>query len=593
MDKALKMKIGMFSIMMIFMFVYMFVFGNKNAVIGVTVAMAGLMNLSNDLSYKPKLSFIKVLTLLLILGVVSFLNNPITLFGCILTFLVVFGVTFTSYHLFAMNIYLPYLMCYFMMMCIPVSIEDLPMRLIGLFFGAVFIVGINLLANRKKEYKLSKATVINLIDEINKAIDVKLAGGEISKENFKVANDFYKSIFSKFEYKYFSNSTQESVLNLIKAFQYIGWILSDYELSEEELKYIKNVLNDIENVSSEDIFNGITVKTDVMNLILLNLEIIAYEVENKDLTKDNIIPNKKTIKQLTKPIIKRQFSFRSVKFTFAFKMALVLTLWEVLTLIFNLPYTKWLYFASIPLMLPYVNDVAYTAKTRVIGTVVGVFIFALIIIALPFLSISSNLAMMVVLIICMFGMVYKMEDKLQMAIYTTVMSVMVSLMYITPPEAIVLKILWVVVAVIVVSLINFGFLPYSVERETKNNLIASLTLNEESIKLIKSKATGGDISKKSSLLVVSNILRENIEVTEDNRHLYEIQARITDICNFIVNYMNIHEMSRTTKDEIVGIIDNDESFNDECNVSDRIMLYSTQHVVKLFNEEKELIKKLN
>lgn len=593
MDKALKMKIAMFSIIMIFMFVYMFVFGNKNVVIGVTVAMAGLMNLSNDLSYKPKLSFIKVLTLLLVLGVVSFLNNPITLFGCILTFLVVFGVTFTSYHLFAMSIYLPYLMCYFMMMCIPVSIEDLPMRLIGLFFGAVFIVGINLLANRKKEYKLSKATITNLIDEINNAIDIKLAGGEVSKENFKVANDFYKSIFSKFEYKYFSNSTLESVLNLIKAFQYIGWILSDYELSADELKYIKNVLKDIENVSSEDIFNGITVKRDIMNLILLNLEIIAYEVENKDLTKDNIIPDKKTIKQLTKPIIKRQFSFRSVKFTFAFKMALVLTLWEVLTLIFNLPYTKWLYFASIPLMLPYVNDVAYTAKTRVIGTVVGVFIFSLIIIALPFLSISSNLAMMLVLIICMFGMVYKMEDKLQMAIYTTVMSVMVSLMYITPPEAIVLKILWVVVAVIVVSLINFGFLPYSVERETKNNLIASLTLNEESIKLIKSKATGRDISKKLSLLVVSNIIRENIEVTEDNRHLYEIQVRITDICNFIVNYMNIHEMSHTTKEEIVGIIDNDESFNDEGNVSDRIMLYSTQYVVKLFNEEKELIKKLN
>ena len=345
------------------------------------------------------------------------------------------------------------------------------MRLIGLFFGAVFIVGINLLANRKKEYKLSKATIANLIDEINNAIDIKLAGGEVSKENFKVANDFYKSIFSKFEYKYFSNSTLESVLNLIKAFQYIGWILSDYELSADELKYIKNVLKDIENVSSEDIFNGITVKRDIMNLILLNLEIIAYEVENKDLTKDNIIPDKKTIKQLTKPIIKRQFSFRSVKFTFAFKMALVLTLWEVLTLIFNLPYTKWLYFASIPLMLPYVNDVAYTAKTRVIGTVVGVFIFSLIIIALPFLSISSNLAMMLVLIICMFGMVYKMEDKLQMAIYTTVMSVMVSLMYITPPEAIVLKILWVVVAVIVVSLINFGFLPYSVERETKNNFL--------------------------------------------------------------------------------------------------------------------------
>lgn len=139
-------------------------------------------------------------------------------------------------------------------------------------------------------------------------------------------------------------------------------------MSEEELLYTKKVLSDIENVGASDIFNGIEVKTEEMNLILLNMEIIVNETKNRDLEKETDIPDLKSVKS-TKPHLKRYFSFKSPKFTFAFKMAVILTLWEVLSLIFNLPYTKWLYFASIPLMLPYVDDVAHTAKSRFGGTI--------------------------------------------------------------------------------------------------------------------------------------------------------------------------------------------------------------------------------
>ncbi len=100
MNRALKSKIIMFVSMMLFMIFYMMIFGSKNAVIGMMVVMAAFMNLSNDLSFKAKSSFIKILLLLLVLGIASFLNNPLTIFGCILTFVVVFATTFTSYNLF-------------------------------------------------------------------------------------------------------------------------------------------------------------------------------------------------------------------------------------------------------------------------------------------------------------------------------------------------------------------------------------------------------------------------------------------------------------------------------------------------------------
>lgn len=68
----------------------------------------------------------------MILGFVSYLNNSISAFGCILTFFIVFGTTFISYHLFRTHVYLPFLMIYFMMVVIPVPLEALPMRLLSL-----------------------------------------------------------------------------------------------------------------------------------------------------------------------------------------------------------------------------------------------------------------------------------------------------------------------------------------------------------------------------------------------------------------------------------------------------------------------------
>lgn len=106
MDSALKKKLIIFFAMIAFMSFYGIVFGSKNMVIGMTIVMAAFMSLDNDLSFKPKTSFIKILFLLLILGISAFLNNPLTIWACILTFILVFLTTFTSYNLFGANVYL-------------------------------------------------------------------------------------------------------------------------------------------------------------------------------------------------------------------------------------------------------------------------------------------------------------------------------------------------------------------------------------------------------------------------------------------------------------------------------------------------------
>ena len=68
-------------------------------------------------------------------------------------------------------------------------------------------------------------------------------------------------------------------------------------------------------------------------------------------------------------------------------------------------------------------------------------------------------------------------------------------------------------------------------------------LNKNSIQLIKEKCEGHDSDRKTTLLVVLNIVRENIEVTDENINLCNLQMKISDICNFILTYLETYSPS--------------------------------------------------
>ena len=61
MKKALKFRLLLIFTMVLIMVFYIKVFGKANLIIGLMVFIAALLNLGNDLSYKPKASFVKLL----------------------------------------------------------------------------------------------------------------------------------------------------------------------------------------------------------------------------------------------------------------------------------------------------------------------------------------------------------------------------------------------------------------------------------------------------------------------------------------------------------------------------------------------------
>ena len=146
-----------------------------------------------------------------------------------------------------------------------------------------------------------------------------------------------------------------------------------------------------------------------------------------------------------------------------------------------------------------------------------------------------------------------------------------------------------IVGVSAVSLFNFKFLPYSVEKETQDSLKFSFELNEESIALIKEKCNGGSSDNKTSLLVLSNLVHENVKVNDENSELYNLQTGITDISNFILTYLGIYGVPEKLKLNLLDIINNDGEVDGNLELEDSVIAYSMKYVMKMFKKEGELI----
>lgn len=121
------------------------IFGPENNLTGVIIIVLALTMLSRDLSVRPVWNLGVMVASTLIMGLFSFVSiwsgNPFM--GAALNFAFVFGACFYAMHDLNSPMHFPFLLGYTFMLSVPVSPEDLPMRLLALVVGSVFVVGLN------------------------------------------------------------------------------------------------------------------------------------------------------------------------------------------------------------------------------------------------------------------------------------------------------------------------------------------------------------------------------------------------------------------------------------------------------------------
>ena len=134
-----------FILICVFVSGFSSVFGPENNLVGVIIIVLALTMLSRDLSVRPVWNLGVMCACTLAMGAFSFLSvwlgNPFA--GAVLNFAFVFGACFYAMHDLNSPMHFPFLLGYAFMLSVPVAADGLPLRLLALVAGSVFVVGLN------------------------------------------------------------------------------------------------------------------------------------------------------------------------------------------------------------------------------------------------------------------------------------------------------------------------------------------------------------------------------------------------------------------------------------------------------------------
>lgn len=173
--KKIKSNTIVFVIILAFVKIFEAIFGARNNLVGVTVIIAILVLMQKDLTKKPVVNFTKLLLLNLFLGLFANISSHNMWVGLILNFVTLSGIGYLlSSNLTKVTI-IPFGLQYLFMLYTPVSGSDFSKRLLGLSFGAVLIMIVQLMIHRKNNnINIEKNELIEFDkkEEIYRYIDV-------------------------------------------------------------------------------------------------------------------------------------------------------------------------------------------------------------------------------------------------------------------------------------------------------------------------------------------------------------------------------------------------------------------------------------
>ena len=599
MNKTIK---STYHYILILLFVASFslLFGNKNFIIPVVVIFITLYTMNTDLWVTPKVSYLKILLVVWSCAIVAFINTPNNIIGLILGFILIFFVTSSSFNVLTSDTHVAYLLGYIMFMNNPVSIEQLPLRLFALAIGVLIVLLLNHVLHRSKYPSSCKELITVLLDELTQVIDAKLNNTEYKSRIPKINDNVSTIVFEKLEYKYVNNYARESITTICKIAYHTYELINKNILTEEELVYVKNGINKVKN--NEKIILDDT-KSDSLLAVLLNLEIIESE-------KMNMNQKVKNTYEFTNVIsfIKKNLSFSSLKVSFALKLAFLMSFWELIGLVFNLPYLKWLYFTSLVVLVPYTEHISIKSKRRIKSIIIAIGLFILIMILfysdysilnLLNLDIStSTISTIFILLFVLFAVQYY-RDSVKRIVSLSVLSLITSLHYMPIEIAVSLRISSLIVVIILANILTKYVRPYSVRKETIKSLNLYKQLNEELHDLLLKQLKQENIISKAGTIVSSNLMiksiKENNELLEDMtiEELSNIENLLTVFYDFLLNNIQIGKLNNQSKQKIYDLLTRKEVIlTEDMNYEEKISIHTTKQILTLKQDEKKLFEQI-
>ena len=383
--RTLAGKTLFFILICVFVSGFSSVFGPENNLVGVIIIVLALTMLSRDLSVRPVWNLGVMCACTLAMGAFSFLSvwlgNPFA--GAVLNFAFVFGACFYAMHDLNSPMHFPFLLGYAFMLSVPVAADGLPLRLLALVAGSVFVVGLNVLFHHVSKGRREREGMIAICDEVASLCVSARAGATTGTDRLdELCGRMDGYLYERLKSRFLSRPGDRRMLDIVVSLQVLGTVVSLRERDPAVLDGIEDIARRLSSyqkgedmqplLDSIDAFLRDRPESDpetraALRLLRDQLWRLSFST-SADRFDTADIPASFRIGTVLREGLRRD----SARFTFSFRMALMFSL-----CVFVWQYTgddnaKALAFTTIAMVQPYLEGTARRAALRLAGTVAGI-----------------------------------------------------------------------------------------------------------------------------------------------------------------------------------------------------------------------------
>ncbi|HAT4252899.1 TPA: FUSC family protein [Clostridium perfringens] len=568
--KRFKLPLIFAVLSVVLMGLYKIIFGVENTVIGLIIAMASYAFLRLDLTSYPIYKSMIFLILNLFLAISAYISAINPFVGLIINFLILFTVSFIYTTEFKNVISYIFLLLYVYMWEYPISLDELPRRLVAMGVGVFIIIGIHILFNRRNFRRNSNNIIIKSIRNIQKEIYHIINESYEEKENIYIDSELRKLLVlikGRNNNKFIGNNKDDIYFNIVLILERINSIINKVgkvnSKSKDVIDYLNSLNHDLENItlflerkvecineekddlSKPSTINNWTEKeyafleecTELIRLLEKNINNL-YEYSRKKPRKR--IKVKFNLKELL--IGNSSLKMKHLRVAYSLKLAIAVSLIMFIVDLFKIPQGRWIVTSVYVVIQPYEEETLTKAIKRFKGTIIGVIIYISIFTFFPHIIPLELL----LLILMFFYFVQKDYDK--KVVCTALMTLSFGLSRSTVGSLAFYRFLFVIIGIAIALGVNKIIFPQSVKNsiydlkerylELTNKLLYELKsilyeekYNENTIKLLL------DCNLIESKLMENKLIAENLEFKDLVYKQSVILSKIRCLILFI-NYSN-------------------------------------------------------
>ena len=603
--KTIISKTVTFVSIIAFIIAFIKIFGEDNTLIGVTTITATLMFLANDLTLKPVKNTGVLICFNVFLGVMAYLATTNMYLGFLINFVVMFIIGFTLCHNLKMPSYLPFSLQYIFMLSMPVTLERLPMRICSLIFGAIVIVGYQMIVNRGKSSKYADNLLINTCVNLNEKIKLIERNENTEAIDCKIQSDinsFRKIIYDKREMEFYLTEEGRIKVDISIALSRISVILNDIKENNNLVILEKNIvplidkiktcltdinkLEDLDNLFEDISKEEITDYTyiNIMNLIEF-IEDDLHDLKNLEKKDYNLIKKVEDIPKVYKNVWKfrNEISRDSLRFTYGFRLALGIALGAFIVDFFNLPDGRWIYFTVNAINQPQYEQSKKKSVDRITGTVMGIVVITILFTIFKDPSVRG-------LLIMASGYIssYVTQYKYSM-ICVTASAVGSAALVGNVWDLAGFRIIYVIIGVVISMLISKFIFPYSLEDSKKNLITRYNQVVERMIQNIFSNNTDSDNEMKN-LIIYSSLIEDKLISTSSNNFSVDLIEYLKEQHLLVMNLYYLYRHTKKdndNKETVIKTIQYLKKYKEDF-TEERLLEIKNEIVSHKFNKDKLL-----